>query len=78
MLLLWLLLCSIFGGSYNDSSSNHASVIPIGIIFLYQALQDSQYLAPLPIRQWGNTINKAFNPTKTEKNAFLKGFPSLT
>ena len=42
-------------------------------LFLYHSRQDSQYLAPLPIRQWGNTFPELFSPADLEKNAFLGG-----
>ncbi len=43
-------------------------------LFLYHSRQDSQYLAPLPMRQWGNTFPELFSPADLEKNAFLEGY----
>ena len=47
-----------------------------GFFFLSLFRQDSQYQAPLPILQWGNTFTEHFSPADLEKNAFLEGMLS--
>ncbi len=46
----------------------------VGQRFFFLSLfrQDSQYLAPLPIGQRGNTFPELLSPADLEKNAFLK------